>query len=320
MSFEIIDLHCDTIMDCHFNGVKLKDREGHINIEKLRQGNCMAQALALFIPTDGKVGRDGITLPWDIYKGMLSSWKENVDANSDSIRPAYSASDIEKNAADGYMSALLTVEDGIGIDDKMQRLEEMYDDGVRMLTLTWNWENCIGYPNSSDSDEHSKGLKPFGFGVVERMNELGMVIDVSHLSEGGFWDVATASKYPFVASHSCARKLHDHQRNLTDKQLRALADHGGVVGINFCSAFLSDDLRNSYAEDVIKHMLHFKDVCGVDSIAWGSDFDGIESNLDFKDYTGMPRLVQMLEKYFTDDEIDKINHGNALRVFKDSMK
>lgn len=105
MSFDIIDLHCDTIMDCYFNGTKLKDRTGHINIEKLQKGGCMAQALALFIPTDGKLGRDGKTLPWDIYLGMLKSWNENVDANSDVMRRALSAGDIKKNTEDGFMSA-----------------------------------------------------------------------------------------------------------------------------------------------------------------------------------------------------------------------
>lgn len=314
MALEIIDLHCDTIMDCYFKGAALKNREGHINIQKLRDGGCMAQALALFIPTDGKVGRDGKTPPWDIYLGMLESWNKNVEENSDVIRRAFSADDIRRNAADGFMSALLTVEDGIGIDGRMERLEKMYSDGVRMLTLTWNWENSIGFPNSKDAQLHARGLKPFGLEVVKRMNELGMIIDVSHLSEGGFRDVVRTSSKPFVASHSCARALCNHQRNLTDEQLRALADKGGVVGINFNAPFLTEDTKYSHADDVIKHMLHFRDVAGVDAIAWGSDFDGIDSILDFEDYSGMPRLVSMLEKHFTDDEIDKINHGNFLRV------
>ena len=315
MALEIIDLHCDTMMACYFRKQALRDFEGHINIEKLTKGGCMAQALALFLPTDGHLARDGKTAPWDLYKSMLSCWNENVDANSDVMRRAFSADDIRKNAEEGFMSALLTVEDGIGIDGKMERLEEMYSDGVRMLTLTWNFENSLGFPNSADPSLHMKGLKPFGIEAVHRMNELGMIIDVSHLSEGGFFDVARESKKPFVASHSCARALRDHQRNLTDEQLRTLADRGGVVGINFCSDFLSEDRVNSYAKDVVRHMVHFRDVAGTDALAWGSDFDGIESVLDFRDYSGMPLIIDLLSEEFTDDEIDRINSKNFLRVF-----
>ncbi len=314
MALDIIDLHCDTMMACYFRKKPLKDFEGHINIEKLKEGGCMAQALALFLPTDGHKTRDGRD-PWDLYKDMLSCWNENVDANSDVMRRAYSADDIRKNAREGYMSALLTVEDGIGIDGKMERLDEMYKDGVRMLTLTWNWENSIGFPNSADPELHKKGLKAFGIDAVRRMNEIGMIVDVSHLSEGGFWDVVKESSKPFAASHSCARALRDHQRNLTDEQLKALADKGGVVGINFCPDFLSEDKEHSYAKDVVRHMVHFRDVAGVDSMAWGSDFDGIGGVLDFKDYTGIPMIIDLLSKEFSDDEIDKINHGNFLRVF-----
>ncbi len=318
-NLQIIDLHCDTVMACYFKNEPLKNFDGHINIGKLQQGGCMAQALALFIATDGHTARDGVTMPWDLYKKMLACWNENVDANADVMRRACSVEDIQKNADEGFLSALLTVEDGIGVDGRMERIDEMYADGVRMLALTWNFENCFGYPNSPDPALHQKGLKPFGLDAVARMNELGMIVDVSHLSEGGFWDVVKTTKKPFVASHSCARALRDHQRNLTDEQLKALADRGGCVGINFCSDFLSEDRRNTYAKDIVKHMVHFRDVAGIDILAWGSDFDGIESVLDFKDYTGMPHLLDLLSAEFTDDEIDKINHGNFLRVFADNQ-
>ena len=124
------------------------------------------------------------------------------------------------------------------------------------------------------------------------------------------------SSKPFVASHSCSRALRDHQRNLTDEQLRALADRGGVVGINFCSDFLSEDRRNTYAKDIVRHMVHFRDVAGTDSLAWGSDFDGIESIMDFGDYAGFGKILDLMSLEFTDDEMDKINHGNFLRVFE----
>lgn len=317
MEKRIIDLHCDTIKECHFTDATLNTDYLHINIQKLIKGGSMMQAFALFIPTDGKIGRDGKTLPWDIYQGMVNTFYKELNENSNVLRQALSYDDVINNKKDEYISALLTVEDGIAIDGKIERLEKMYDDGVRMLALTWNFENSIGYPNSSDPRLHLKGLKPFGFEVVNRMNELGMIIDVSHLSEGGFYDVARTSKKPFIASHSSAKALRNHQRNLTDDQLRTLANHGGVVGVNFCSAFLSEDLRHTYAKDIVKHLIHMKNVAGIDTLAFGSDFDGIESIMDFKDYTGFPTILNLLEKEFTDDEIEKICNKNFLRVMKD---
>lgn len=313
----IIDLHCDTILGCYSNNIPLKGFSGHINTEKLKIGGAMAEAFSLFIDTDGYTARDGVTAPWDLYKDLLACWKRNMAENSDIIRSAFSAEDIIDNYNQGYISALLTVEDGIEIDGQINRLDEMFNDGVRMLALTWNYENSIGFPNSADPLCHQKGLKPFGFEVVGRMNKLGMIIDVSHLSEGGFWDVAKSSQKPFIASHSCSRFLRDHQRNLTDEQLKAISDCGGMVGINFCSAFLSEDLRNTFAKDIIRHILHLYDIAGIDAIGWGSDFDGIESNMDFNDYTGMPLLLDLLTEHFTDDQIDKINNGNFLRVFRE---
>ena len=121
----------------------------------------------------------------------------------------------------------------------MNRLHTLYQEGVRLVTLLWNEENCIGSPNSKDRKIMQKGLKPFGFEVVEQMNSLGMLIDVSHLSDGGFWDVLSTSSKPIVASHSNARALCEHPRNLSDDMIRALAEKGGVIGLNFYPYFVN---------------------------------------------------------------------------------
>ena len=221
-----------------------------------------------------------------------------------------------ENARSGFLSSILTIEDGVELDGKLDRLDTVYADGVRMMALTWNYENCIGYPNSPDPFEHTRrGLKPFGFEALEKMNELGIIIDVSHLSEAGFFDVASHSKKPFIASHSCCRALKDHSRNLTDTQLRTLADAGGVVGVNFYDVFLGDRGGMTAIEDIVRHLLYLRDRAGIESLAFGSDFDGIESTLEFRDYSGFPQILRALEAYFTDDEIDRICHGNFLRVF-----
>lgn len=316
---KLIDLHCDTMLSCYFGRKPLQALEGHINIEKLREGDCLAQCFALFIVTNkGQItGPDGKTA-WDTYEGMLRCFRENLAASADFFRPARTAAEIRQNAAGGFRSAILTVEDGIAVDGQHERIDRMAADGVKMLALTWNYENCFGFPNSPDPTLHAKGLKPFGLEAVEQMNRLGMIIDVSHLSEGGFRDVAAVTKKPFVASHSCARALRDHPRNLTDEQLRMLADRGGVVGVNFCSDFLSEDRLNTYSKDIVRHLVHFRNVAGIDALAWGSDFDGIESKLDFQDYAGFPKILELLSGEFTESEIEKICSRNFLRVLEDN--
>ena len=314
----IIDLHCDTVLFCYKNNKTLRTWEGHINLEKLRKGGCLAQCFALFIPThDAAVnylGRE--TEPWELYQELLHCYRGLLADSADVLRPALSAGQILENARSGFLSSILTIEDGVELDGKLDRLDTVYADGVRMIALTWNYENCIGFPNSSDPAEHTRrGLKPFGFDVLEKMNELGIIIDVSHLSEAGFYNVAAHSKKPFIASHSCCRALKDHSRNLTDAQLRTLADAGGVVGVNFYDEFLGNRGGTTAVEDIVRHLLYLRDLAGIESLAFGSDFDGIESTLEFRDYAGFPQILRALEAHFTDDEIDKITHENFLRVF-----
>lgn len=315
---KIIDLHCDTILGCYAGKKSLRNFPGHINAEKLQRGGCLAQCFALFIPThDTAVRYFGEERDaWGVYQDLLQCYRENMAECCDVFRPALSADDIRATREDGMISSILTVEDGAGIEGRMDRLEEIFRDGVRMITLTWNYENCFGFPNSPDYEEHTKkGLKPFGFEAVERMNELGIAVDVSHLSEAGFYDVARHSRKPFVASHSCCRALADHPRNLTDDQLRIIGETGSVVGINFYDVFLGAKTGYTGVEDIIRHMVHAKNKAGIESVAMGSDFDGIENTLEFGDYAGMPLLLAAMEKVFTDDEIDRICGKNFLRVF-----
>ena len=191
--------------------------------------------------------------------------------------------------------------------------------GVRLLTILWGYENSMGFPCSDDSEINMKGLKPFGIEVVEKMNELGMIIDTSHLNEGGFYDVAKYSKQPFMATHSCSKQLCNHRRNLTDHQLKTLAEKGGVAGINFECSFLKEGSDRATFDQVIEHLLHMKNVAGIETIGFGSDFDGIDDNGEMVNYGGFTPLIERMEGKFTCDEIDKITHLNALRVMKDVL-
>ena len=314
----IIDLHCDTILNCYLSGDNLLTYTGHINLKKLKAGGSLVQCFALFIPTHDAAIEcfQKEREPWQLYQDLLSCYRENLGLCSDVIRPALSADDIRSNRDAGYISSILTVEDCVEIEGQLDRFDQVYNDGVRMMTLTWNYENCIGYPNNRDNRLHTtKGLKAFGFEAVEKMNDLGIIIDVSHLSEAGFYDVAAHSKKPFAASHSCCRTLKNHPRNLTDRQLKTLADHGGVVGVNFYDQFLGNLNGHTTIESITQHVLYIKEKAGIESICLGSDFDGIESSLEFQDYAGFPAIIAALEQVLTDDEIDRICSGNFLRFF-----
>lgn len=204
----------------------------------------------------------------------------------------------------------------------MARLEWLYGLGVRVLGLTWNYANCFGAPNSQDPAVMSAGLTPFGRDAVVRMQELGMLVDVSHLSDGGFRDVAALARRPFVATHSNCRAFSPHPRNLTDEMIRALADRGGVMGLNFCPEFLTPAAagRESRVEDLVAMARHEKRVGGIEVVAIGSDFDGIDGDLEIPDAARMPLLADGLSRGgFTDDEIDKILCGNVLRVIRDAI-
>lgn len=312
-------MHCDTILRCFEDGDDLSGKSGHISIDRLREGGCLAQCFALFVPSNDVLNDHyhfPDTSPWAIYHDLLECYRQNMSMFADTIVPALSAEDIRKNCEDGKMSSILTVEDGALLEGKLSRLDDIFSDGVRMLALTWNYENCIGYPNSEDVVLHTKThLKEFGIEAVEKMNSLGMIIDVSHLSEGGFYDVAKFSSRPFAASHSCCRALCNHQRNLTDDQLRVIGDTGAVVGVNFYSVFLREDSDDTASSDVVMHMKHICNKAGIDSLALGSDFDGITCGLEFSDYAGYPRLIDAASRYFTADELDKICSGNFVRVF-----
>jgi membrane dipeptidase len=314
----VFDLHCDTVLHMYLENKTLNSCDGHINLAKLKKIGHGVQSFALFLPTYDSAERYGISLaPYELFNAMDSVFLREMRDNAESIKQVRCSKDIEDNIKYGKISALLTLEDCVLLDGKVERVDELFEKGVRIAALTWNYENCVGFPNSFDENEHKKGLKPFGFDALERMNELGIIADVSHLSEGGFWDVARASKKPFIASHSCARSLCDHSRNLTDDQLRTVGECGGVVGVNFYSRFLVKDSDYTTAADIARHMDYIRNKAGIEAVALGSDFDGIDCALDFKDYARLPMLTDAMSERFTDDETELICGKNALRVFRD---
>lgn len=216
-----IDLHCDTLTELK-EGETLVRNHKNVDLKSLKKGGCVIQCASIFIPTGTYTGVDRKEAIQTEYDRVVSVYKRELNANPKELYRVLTRRDIPDIRQNDKMQdlgtgILLTIEDGGVMGGEMQKLYRAYEDGVRLVTLTWNHENEIGYPNSTDRDIMQKGLKPFGFEVLEEMNRLGMVIDVSHLSDGGFLNVAEFAKktgMPFVASHSNARAITAHPRNL----------------------------------------------------------------------------------------------------------
>lgn len=310
---KLIDLHCDTILRIvDADGkVKMSKNDFCIDVQKLRKGNSLAQFFAMYVDLE----KD--TLPMERCMDMIDCFYNEIEENCDNIAFAGSAADMDRNSSQGKISAFLAVEEGGVIGGKLQNLRNLYRLGVRLITLTWNFPNCIGYPNA-EWVHRDKGLTPFGEEVVAEMNRLGMIIDVSHLSDKGFYDVARLSGKPFVASHSNVRSIEKHSRNLTDEMLVILAEKGGVTGLNLEPSFLGED---GSIEIMTRHISHIRKVAGIDTAAIGTDFDGTGELHYIKNAGEMGLLCDALEKAgFSAEEIEKVMYRNAERVIREVLR
>lgn len=317
-----IDLHCDSLQSTVKYGADdiYRVPQAMLDVERLQRAGAQAQFFAVFLPPVGDKRMSELDTDDKFFDGLYQTFRNTLKRHDDVIRFAGSYADICRNREDDRISALLTIEDGRILEGSLERLRAFYEKGVRLITLTWNHENCLGFPNSRDPELMKKGLKDFGLEAVREMNCLGMLIDVSHLSDGGFADVARVSAKPFVASHSNCRALSPHPRNLTDDMIRTLAEAGGVAGLNFCGSFLNEDTEDetSRIERMVAHVLHLLRVGGEELPAIGTDLDGIGGELEIGDPTGMPRLFDALERAgVTERQLDKFRSENALRVIRE---
>lgn len=318
---KLIDMHCDTIWELFRRGNEnLQKNSLCVDLEKLRKAGSTAQFFACFIYMKMFQGEKRFSRGYQYALDMIGFAKQEIGKYPEAINLVETYEEFIQRETAGKISAILTVEEGGIVENDMSRLEHLYEEGVRLMTLMWNEENCMGYPNSRDAEVMKMGLKPFGIETVERMNELGILIDVSHMSDGGFWDVLKYSKKPVVASHSNARTLCSHPRNLTDEMIRALAKHGGITGLNFYPYFVNESGKADI-DDLVRHIEHLFYVGGEDFVAIGTDFDGFdEGELEIRDIGEMNRLYEALKKRkFNDGQIEKFWHGNAMRVMRETL-
>lgn len=309
MKFPVFDLHCDTAneliglggADCS----ELRDNKVHIDLKRAGELGGYTQCFACFTTYSKTVD------PVVVFEKKLAALMREFDRNCDVIRQAYSAADIEKNTNAGLMSAILTIEGPAGFGFDPALLEDLYKVGFRMSTLGWNEKNPL-----TGSHVTGGGLTDLGRVYVEEAQRLGMVVDVSHISDEGFWDIMDITNAPIVASHSNSRKVWGASRNLTDEMFLEICKTGGATGINLFADFLGD---TPSIDTVCDHIFHFLELDpGGKHIALGGDLDGCERlPLEFsgiQDYSLISK--RLIERGLDQSVVTDIFWNNAMRVIK----
>ena len=320
-----IDSHNDTLM-------KIIDPESwafkndigqptpfHIDLDKMEKGQTN---VAFFAAYTDDLGHPNLSNSY--LFSMMAALEETVALNSDRFTKVKTLPELQLAIASGKRVAIQSVEGGYGLYDVNARalLEQYRDIGVRMLTLVWDYSNALGegtLKQHKSGDETSGGLTPLGKKAVRWMEELGIIVDVSHMDEETFWSTVEVARKPLVASHSGAHAILPHVRNLKDDQILAVAKSGGVVSVVFCRYFIGDETAG--VETLLDHIEHVIKVAGVDYVGLGSDFDGATMPVDLPDMAHMQLVAEGLaHRGYSTESIDKIMGGNMLRILEATMK
>ena len=305
-------MHTDTLTACSDGGLDLAECEGQTNLIKLQKSRCAAQCFAIF--TEGESAAFN-------FEKYLSFYKQNMPKLKHIAAPIANYSDILSIEKEGKVGVILTVENLGFIGSNLETIDRLKREGVKMASLVWNNKNLLASPNlvfenglPLFENRVDEGLSSLGKQAVERLDCNKIIIDISHLSDGGARDILNGRKIPAVASHSNAQSILNVCRNLSDELIKKIADCGGVIGINFCKDFLG---APAFA-CVLKNIRHLINIGGEDVIAIGSDFDGIPVNPDIPDCTRVPALLDyLLENGLPCGTVEKFAHKNFLRVFKE---
>ena len=316
----LLDSHCDTPSQIlRGRDLGVDNTDAHVDFPKLMRGGVDAAFFALYVPADMEELQ-----AYAHAKALFNSVQRTVAAHEDKAAYATTAKQAHENKAKGLFSVFLGLENGSPIGNSLDRLREFYDMGVRYVTLchTRNNEIC---DSCASEEKRWHGLSPFGREVVREMNRLGMLVDVSHISDEAFYDVLECSSKPVVATHSCCRALADHPRNMTDEMIKALAASGGVIQINFYPVFLDSSFkeeemftaeRPSYKK-IADHIDHVVQLVGINHVGIGSDFDGIDVAPDgLDDISLMPALFEELRsRGYSESDLNKIASENFFNAF-----
>ena len=313
MSFPVFDLHCDTALGLLgkelSGGNELKSNQLHIDLDRAKTLPGYAQCFACF--TTPFMEQWYKKSPVEIFEREMAMILHQMEKNPKIIRQAYTAGEVRKNLEKGMMSGILTIEGPAGFGFDPALLEDLHAIGFRMTTLSWNEQNVL-----TGSHTTGGGLTEQGREFVKEAQRVGMMVDVSHISDEGFWDIMNITEKPIVASHSNSRAVCDNSRNLTDDMFRAICQSGGVAGFNQCAPFVGEkpDL-----DTVCDHILHFLELDPEGShIALGGDLDGCDELPEgFDGVQSYPAMAaKLLERGVDDKILHKIYWENALGVME----
>lgn len=310
----LVDLHTDALYE-HIRGRKditQRSDQGHLDFPRMKEGGVNGQVFAVWVsPTELKPGEY-----CDFALKGADTFSEVCARCAESVAPVRTPGEFRQVVAAGRIAAILGVEGGHSLEGRLQNLDRFFERGVRVLTLTWCNSNELGDSSSDENKPHS-GLSLLGRQAVRRMNELGMIVDVSHSADKTVFDILDTSDAPVIASHSGIRARRDFNRNLTDEQIRAIAANGGVIGVVFLPYFLREPEDEASIDDVLDCLDHICQLVGPDHAGLGSDFDGFGGALPgLKDATKMGAIGAGLRaRGFVEGDIAKISGLNFLRVW-----
>ena len=305
MELPYFDAHCDTISCCRRDGRSLRANGGHLDLERLHAYRKAAQLFAMFYPLS-RAPEDGMFAE---AKRQQAVFARELSQNADLAVQCRTGAEIAAAHEAGKVAALLSCEGSELLNCDPDHLDWAHDVGVRAVNLTWNHANFLCGSNVSETE---RGLNELGRAFVRRAQELDILIDVSHCSDAAFWDLIKITRAPVIASHSNARAVCAHPRNLSDDMFRALCETGGVAGINFYTAFLAPE--EAGLDDAVRHIEHFLDLGGEKHIGLGGDWDGCSPV--FSGIEELPLLYRALEARGYDEALlEDLFYNNFLRVF-----
>lgn len=355
--YPIFDGHNDTVLHLFDSdrgaGRSFFERSetGHIDLPRAKEGGFATGFFAMFVPNppedmealklaaEQDLSKIPLPPPLEIGYAQRATFKMmrtlfDVEAQSEGqVKITRTVDDIEDCIKNDVLAMILHFE-GVGmIDENLDALEVFYQAGLRSLGIVWSRPNIFGngvpfrFPHSPDTGD---GLTDAGKALVKKCNEMGIMVDLSHLNEKGFWDVAKISTAPLVATHSNVHALSQTPRNLTDKQLEAIKESDGMVGLNFATAFLREDGGKGLTPEerattpiatMVKHIDYLVDKLGIERVGLGSDFDGAGIPAEIGDVAGLPKLISALEKAgYDEDALNKLSHQNWIRILRKTWK
>lgn len=305
-----IDLHCDTLTECSDKGESLFENSLQASLQKLNESGCAAQCFAIFTQGEDAAGR------FEKYLAFFES-----ETQKHGVPLISCGADIKECLRAGRTGAILTVENLGFIGGDLSRIHALKPAGVKMASLVWNYENALARPNLLFENgvplferRVDTALTALGTQAAELLDEEKIMIDVSHLSDGGAERILKGRKIPVVASHSNAAAVCNVARNLTDGLIKKIAACGGVIGVNYCKDFLGD---GATYEDILRHIKHIVNVGGEDVVALGSDFDGIPAPPELEDCSKIPALLEFLYGNLGARLMQKLCYENFTRAFTD---